>query len=946
MHRGKNTLFNLHPRFQFGSAAKNGPAFSSDFTSGTSPASLAFTRSSAANYWNSSGVRTAVTNNQPRYDYDPISLQPRGLLMEGQRTNFLLNSLAPVTQTVVILATGTFTAWMEGSGSITTAAGTAIGAGFGVATNSALGTYGSYNTFTISTVGTVTVTVNGTVTAFQLEDGAFASSMITTTGATATRALELDYASSIPWYNQTEGTFVVEYMPGQNSTNGIMSRVDDGTDNTGYSLTHRITGTQENFLGRQAGVSQINILLTPMPALYDVAIMAAAYKSGSNSAIVTAGSIGTSAYAGVIGPMSGFRVGSRSGDSWMFGWIRKISYYNTRMTDTQLQIYAQPQNLTAPQIAVTSGGGYVNSVYSITNTGLWANKSGYTFTYQWFANGVAIPSATGTTYTMTLANEGATITAQVTGTNGSFVQTVTSNALFYYTGADISSTILGDYDAFTLSSITKDGSNFISNVASVGSVSYPLASTTTLRPTYISDDGDGMPCISFLEGNQLKNVNNTTQSEDTFYLVCKMDTFAGTLDAVWGRGAVVNMTASSMDWSVGGSVDGVSALRSAPIPIKQQWIVFSGRRSSLANMYFGGVGNTGVIELFENGATLKATTHTSTATTGAMFMGQDNSGNTIVMKVRQARWYNGYHNDTQRLKIEEYLRARWNVYSNFAGRRDVHYSVQRYFTRTGLTSPSATIDLYGGSGQSNLGGQGQATVAGLPSTINGPITNANIWNPTSGAWETLQIAPAQNNLPNVASGGGFVYHGSELSWMYDTAHDLGPRYLIKSFEGGTGLRDRWMPNLPKTQNLWRIYIDTINAARTAIGYTSGVQLVPKIFVWYQGEQDATLAAGGDLDAVTGYQTREQTMLAAVRSTVINGAGIKFVSVKVRDVVEPSTYYDMVSASKVANASVIPNYQVIEGWTSQSPTGGPHGDSSSMIVIGNAIAIICGATTQV
>lgn len=108
-----------------------------------------------------------------------------GLLIEEARTNQLLNSTVPATQTTGSLANGTYTLWVNGSGTATMSAGTATGCGTGVASN------GTPVNFTTSgAAGTCTVTVAGSLNTFQLELGAFGTSFIVTAGATATRAAD------------------------------------------------------------------------------------------------------------------------------------------------------------------------------------------------------------------------------------------------------------------------------------------------------------------------------------------------------------------------------------------------------------------------------------------------------------------------------------------------------------------------------------------------------------------------------------------------------------------------------------------------------------------------------------------------------------------------------------------------------------------------------------
>jgi len=115
--------------------------------------------------------------------------------------NYLLNSGTPATQNIT-LATGTFTCWLDGVGgdSITTAAGTAVGTGFGAATP------GTPNVMTITTGGSVSFTVAGAPTRAQVETGSSASEYVPTTTASAHKFFDL----SLP-HNQGRDTLVNTY---------------------------------------------------------------------------------------------------------------------------------------------------------------------------------------------------------------------------------------------------------------------------------------------------------------------------------------------------------------------------------------------------------------------------------------------------------------------------------------------------------------------------------------------------------------------------------------------------------------------------------------------------------------------------------------------------------------------------------------------------------------
>lgn len=67
----------------------DGSALTLDFTTGVLDPRLTFTRSGTATFINASGVVATASTNTPRFDYDPTTGSPRGLLIEGTATNLL-----------------------------------------------------------------------------------------------------------------------------------------------------------------------------------------------------------------------------------------------------------------------------------------------------------------------------------------------------------------------------------------------------------------------------------------------------------------------------------------------------------------------------------------------------------------------------------------------------------------------------------------------------------------------------------------------------------------------------------------------------------------------------------------------------------------------------------------------------------------------------------------
>jgi hypothetical protein len=132
-------------------------------------------------------------------------------------------------------------------------------------------------------------------------------------------------------------------------------------------------------------------------------------------------------------------------------------------------------------ISITSGSGYFGSVY--TQTG--AASAG-----QWFADEVAIPGATGNTYTMESKNEGKNI---------SFRQTdpfVKSNSIKMWTpsAAGIAS-LIADFDASMTDNIVHTG-GVVDSVTSRHGTWQLTQATAANKPTYNATGRNGLPVIT------------------------------------------------------------------------------------------------------------------------------------------------------------------------------------------------------------------------------------------------------------------------------------------------------------------------------------------------------------------------------------------------------------------------------------------------------------------
>ncbi len=86
----------ITPSFSLTATERVLPKLALDFTTASLDSRVTFTRttgaSNPATYVSSTGYITSATNNQPRFDYDPITLTCKGLLIEESRANIFIES--------------------------------------------------------------------------------------------------------------------------------------------------------------------------------------------------------------------------------------------------------------------------------------------------------------------------------------------------------------------------------------------------------------------------------------------------------------------------------------------------------------------------------------------------------------------------------------------------------------------------------------------------------------------------------------------------------------------------------------------------------------------------------------------------------------------------------------------------------------------------------------
>lgn len=260
-----------------------------------------------------------------------------GLSVEESRTNQLLNSTVPATQTTGILAATAQTLWVNGSGTATLSNGIATGC-VGVATN------GVPVTFT-PTIGTCIVTVTGSLNAFQLEAGIFGTSLIVTAAATATRAADVITLTSPPAFGAAYSMFAKGTPQASGATVAAQNplSISDNSNNNRFVARRNGTPFGEHLVLVTGGAANINADMSTAAWGNVSGKIAFAGAAGDQKAAFN-GTLDTNSYASPmpVGVNTVYIGTSATGDVWWNGFIERIALWPaTRITNTQLQSITQ-----------------------------------------------------------------------------------------------------------------------------------------------------------------------------------------------------------------------------------------------------------------------------------------------------------------------------------------------------------------------------------------------------------------------------------------------------------------------------------------------------------------------------------------------------------------------------------------------------------------------------
>jgi len=316
-----------------GGSAGGNPAASFDFLSGeTLDSRVTFTRASSATRINASGALELVGTNAPRFDYDPVTLAPRGLLIEEPRSNLLLNSLlsgAALSTQGVTVSAQPYTLSFYGTGSVTLS-------GAHSATLNGAGGYPSRVTLTFTpSAGTLTVTVTGSVQYAQLEVGSFATSFIPTAGAIVSRGADIAIILDIDgWINPVAGSVLaIVDIIGEGLSNNTIFDFDDNTLNNRMGIfafpTKILNATVQvggiNYVNSNTG--NVMELSVPFKAAFS-------YSSNRFSVVMDGGEVVTDTSV-IVPTVAQMRLGHLV--TFLNGHFLKFQYFNRQFSSEKLR---------------------------------------------------------------------------------------------------------------------------------------------------------------------------------------------------------------------------------------------------------------------------------------------------------------------------------------------------------------------------------------------------------------------------------------------------------------------------------------------------------------------------------------------------------------------------------------------------------------------------------
>ena len=180
----------------------------------------------------------------------------------------------------------------------------------------------------------------------QLEVGAFATSYIPTTGAAATRSADVPSITGsafTSFYSQSAGTLFSNARTQQSAAGHVLTGVSTGS----FAGSAYFVKGSTNLLGAAPDAAPSNLGITLQSVSSNVGLRAAlafTAGTGSASAVMNGGTVGTDASTGIPITMSQIGIGTAPwsiGTTLWNGHIARLTYWPTRLSNEVLQRITQ-----------------------------------------------------------------------------------------------------------------------------------------------------------------------------------------------------------------------------------------------------------------------------------------------------------------------------------------------------------------------------------------------------------------------------------------------------------------------------------------------------------------------------------------------------------------------------------------------------------------------------
>jgi hypothetical protein len=175
----------------------------------------------------------------------------------------------------------------------------------------------------------------------QLEAGAFPTSYIPTVAATVTRnadAATMTGTNFSSWYRADEGTLYAEASTAPSGGTAVRRALvlDDGTSNNRMTFGFAAALNGRNFTSTVSNSLVVNIFTTAAVTAGVPYKLAGNYAVDNYAFAIDGAAIGTDT-SGAVPVVNTARIGQGSAGEQLNGHIRKISFYPSRLSDSQLQ---------------------------------------------------------------------------------------------------------------------------------------------------------------------------------------------------------------------------------------------------------------------------------------------------------------------------------------------------------------------------------------------------------------------------------------------------------------------------------------------------------------------------------------------------------------------------------------------------------------------------------